>query len=135
PVRQAVLDAADTPYAAPEGGGPLRLLVFGGSQGARYFSDTVPEAVAKLPQALRGQLHIVQQTRAEDEARVRARYGELAVDAEVAPFFADLPARMAAAHLVVARSGASTVLELSVIGRPALLVPLPHALDDDQGHN
>lgn len=135
PVRQAVLDAADVPYAVPQPGGPLRLLVFGGSQGARYFSDTVPEAVARLPEAQRARLHIVQQARAEDEARVRARYAALAVDAEVAPFFSDLPARMAAAHLVVARSGASTVLELSVIGRPGLLVPLPHALDDDQGHN
>ena len=135
PVRQAVLDVADTPYVAPQAGGPLRLLVFGGSQGARYFSDTVPEAVAKLPEALRARLHVVQQARAEDEARVRARYAELGVEADVAPFFSDLPARMAAAHLVVARSGASTVLELSVIGRPSILVPLPHALDDDQGHN
>jgi len=135
PVRQAVLDVADTPYAAPQAGGPLRLLVFGGSQGARYFSDTVPEAISKLPEALRARLHVVQQARAEDEARVRARYAELGVAADVAPFFSDLPARMAAAHLVVARSGASTVLELSVIGRPSILVPLPHALDDDQGHN
>lgn len=135
PVRQAVLDVADIPYAAPQPGGPLRLLVFGGSQGARYFSDTVPEGVAKLPEALRARLHVVQQARAEDEARVKARYAGLGVAAEVAAFFSDLPARMAEAHLVVARSGASTVLELSVIGRPGLLVPLPHALDDDQGHN
>ncbi|HEY4191107.1 MAG TPA: UDP-N-acetylglucosamine--N-acetylmuramyl-(pentapeptide) pyrophosphoryl-undecaprenol N-acetylglucosamine transferase, partial [Mesorhizobium sp.] len=135
PVRQAVLKVADTPYERPQADGPVRLLIFGGSQGARYFSDTVPEAIAVLSATLRQQLRIVQQARSEDEARVKARYGELGVEAEVAPFFADLPARMAAAQLVVARSGASTVLELSVIGRPAILVPLPHALDDDQGHN
>ena len=135
PARQAVLDLADAPYAAPEASAPIRLLVFGGSQGARFFSDVVPEAVAKLPAALRSRLHVVQQARAEDEERVRRRYGELGVEAEVAAFFSDMPARMAAAHLVVARAGASTVLELSVIGRPSILVPLPHALDDDQGHN
>ncbi|MER9184981.1 undecaprenyldiphospho-muramoylpentapeptide beta-N-acetylglucosaminyltransferase [Mesorhizobium sp. M0767] len=135
PVRQAVLDVAGRPYAVPEPGGPLRLLVFGGSQGARYFSDTVPEAVAAMPSAMRSRLSIVQQARGEDEARVREHYRALGIEAEVASFFSDLPARMAAAHLVVSRSGASTVLELSVIGRPAILVPLPHALDDDQGHN
>ncbi|MBZ9675871.1 undecaprenyldiphospho-muramoylpentapeptide beta-N-acetylglucosaminyltransferase [Mesorhizobium sp. ES1-1] len=135
PVRQAVLDVAGTPFATPEPGGPLRLLVFGGSQGARYFSDTVPEAVAAMPAAMRSRLRIVQQARGEDQARVSERHRALGIEAEVAPFFSDLPARMAAAHLVVSRSGASTVLELSVIGRPSILVPLPHALDDDQGHN
>ncbi|PRD45193.1 undecaprenyldiphospho-muramoylpentapeptide beta-N-acetylglucosaminyltransferase [Phyllobacterium phragmitis] len=135
PVRQAVLDVADTPYEVPAGAGLLRLLVFGGSQGARFSSDVVPEAIACLPEALRSRLHITQQARPEDEERVRDRYAGLGVEAEVAPFFSDLPARMAASHLVIARSGASTVLELSVIGRPAILVPLPHALDDDQGHN
>ncbi|MCT7375013.1 undecaprenyldiphospho-muramoylpentapeptide beta-N-acetylglucosaminyltransferase [Chelativorans salis] len=135
PVRRAVLDVANTPYAAPSQGDALRLLVFGGSQGARFFSDTVPEAVAQLPETLRSRLVVTHQARPEDEARVKERYRELGVEAEVSPFFADLPARMAASHLAIARSGASTVLELSVIGRPAILVPLPHALDDDQGHN
>lgn len=135
PVRQAVLDVADTPYYTPEEGRRVRLLVFGGSQGARFFSETIPEAIALLPESLRRRLVLVQQARPEDEERVRARYEELEIDAEVSSFFSDLPARMAAAHLVVSRSGASTVLELSVIGRPALLVPLPHAVDDDQTHN
>lgn len=135
PVRQAVLDVADTAYEAPAAGGRLRLLVFGGSQGARFFSDVFPEAVALLPAPLRSRLDVVQQARPEDEARTRERYGDLGVEAEVSPFFSDLPARMAAAHLVVSRSGASTVLELSIIGRPSILVPLPHALDDDQGRN
>ncbi len=135
PVRPAVIEAAGVPYAAPHDAGTIRLLVFGGSQGARYFSDTMPEIVAQMPEALRRRLAVTHQARPEDEERVRRRYDELGVSAEVAPFFADLPARMAAAHLVVSRAGASTVLELSVIGRPAVLVPLPHALDDDQGHN
>ncbi|EKF20804.1 undecaprenyldiphospho-muramoylpentapeptide beta-N-acetylglucosaminyltransferase [Nitratireductor pacificus] len=135
PVRQAVLDVADAPYDAPAEGGPFRLLVFGGSQGARFFSDTMPEVMALMPELLRARLTVTHQARPEDEERVRARYREIGVKAEVAPFFGDLPARMAGAHLVVSRAGASTVLELSVIGRPSVLVPLPHALDDDQGHN
>jgi UDP-N-acetylglucosamine--N-acetylmuramyl-(pentapeptide) pyrophosphoryl-undecaprenol N-acetylglucosamine transferase len=135
PVRPAVLALHNAPFEAPKDGGAIRLLVFGGSQGARFFSDMVPEAVAKLPDDLKKRLSIVQQARAEDEARVKARYAELGVAAEVAPFFSNLPQKMADAHLVLSRAGASTVLELSVIGRPSILVPLPHALDDDQGHN
>ena len=135
PVRPAVLAAAATPFDAPTADGPVRLVVFGGSQGARFFSDVVPDAIAALPQDLRRRLCLTQQARAEDRARVAARYAELGVEAEVSPFFKDLPARMAGAHLVLSRSGASTVLELSVIGRPSILVPLPHALDDDQGYN
>lgn len=135
PVRQAVLDVANTKFDAPKTGGKIRLLVFGGSQGAKYFSDTVPEALALLPDALRSRIELAQQARPEDEERVSERYGNLNVNAEVASFFSDLPERMSQAHLVVSRSGASTVLELSIIGRPAILVPLPHALDDDQGHN
>ncbi|MEF2074221.1 undecaprenyldiphospho-muramoylpentapeptide beta-N-acetylglucosaminyltransferase [Consotaella aegiceratis] len=135
PVRQAAVEAARVPYQPSREGEPFRLLVFGGSQGARFFSDRMPQAVAKLPDCLRSRLRIVQQARPEDEERVKASYGELGVAAEVSPFFSDMPARIAAAHLVVSRSGASTVQELSIIGRPALLVPLPHALDDDQGHN
>lgn len=135
PVRQAVLEQAAKPYKAPGKTGSLRLVVFGGSQGARFFSDSIPEVVAKLPEALRARLKLVQQARPEDEERVRRRYEELGVDAEVSSFFSDLPARLADCHLVISRSGASTVLELSVLGRPAVLVPLPHAVDDDQTHN
>lgn len=135
PVRPAVVEAAATPFSPPVEGGRLNLTIFGGSQGARFFSDMMPEVAAHLPQAIRARLHIVQQARPEDEARVKARYAELGISAEVAPFFKDLPGRMAASHLVIARAGASTVLELTVIGRPSVLVPLPHSLDDDQGHN
>ena len=134
PLRPAVIAAA-TPFTPPLPGGPLNLLVFGGSQGARVMSDIVPAACALLAPELRVRLTIVQQARAEDLDRVRAAYAALGVAAEVAPFFADLPARMAAAHLVIARSGASTVAELAAIGRPALLVPLPNALDQDQAAN
>ncbi len=135
PVRPAVIAAAATPYAAPEPNGPLRLLVFGGSQGARVMSEIVPAAVEKMSSDLRARLSVVQQARAEDVEAVRAMYARLGVATEVAPFFADLPQRIAAAHLIVSRSGASTVAELSAIGRPAILVPLPHALDQDQLHN
>ncbi len=133
PVRPAVIAAAATPYQAPDGA--LRLIVFGGSQGARIMADIVPDAIAQLDATLQARLAIVQQAREEDLTRVRDAYARLAVAADTAPFFADLPARIAASHLVVSRSGASTVAELAAIGRPSILVPLPHALDQDQAAN
>jgi UDP-N-acetylglucosamine--N-acetylmuramyl-(pentapeptide) pyrophosphoryl-undecaprenol N-acetylglucosamine transferase len=135
PVRPSVLVAATVPYVAAETTQPFRLVVFGGSQGARIMADIVPAAVERIEPYLQMRLSIVQQTREEDIARVKEIYGRAKVAAEVAPFFSDLPARIAAAHLVVARSGASTVAELAAIGRPAILVPLPHALDQDQSAN
>ncbi len=135
PVRPAVIAAAAMPYPALATDGLVRLLVFGGSQGARIMSEIVPAAIERLDQALRIRLLVAQQARGEDLTEVRDLYGRLHISAEVAPFFPDLPARIAAAHLVVARSGASTVAELAVIGRPAILVPLPHALDQDQHAN
>ena len=135
PVRQAVLDSAAQPYDLPFTSGPFRLLVTGGSQGARYFSDAVPPALALLPPAQRVRLRVVQQAREEDVERTRAAYAGAGIQAEVSTFFRDLPARMAASHLVIARAGASTVVELAVIGRPSILVPLPHALDNDQLRN
>ncbi|GAC1335328.1 MAG: undecaprenyldiphospho-muramoylpentapeptide beta-N-acetylglucosaminyltransferase [Beijerinckiaceae bacterium] len=135
PVRPAVLDAARMPYPGLSGGGRFCLLVVGGSQGARIMSDIVPHAIEALSAESRARLVIVQQARGEDEARVREIYTRLGVEAEIAPFFADLPRRMAEAHLVVARAGASTVSELAMIGRPAILVPYPHALDQDQAAN
>jgi UDP-N-acetylglucosamine--N-acetylmuramyl-(pentapeptide) pyrophosphoryl-undecaprenol N-acetylglucosamine transferase len=134
PVRPAVVAAAKAPYVAPVSG-PFRLLVFGGSQGARVMSEVVPAAIELLPAELRSRLAIVQQARDEDAARVKEIYARLAVTAEVAPFFSDLPARIAASHLVVGRAGASTVAELAAIGRPGILVPLPNALDQDQAAN
>jgi UDP-N-acetylglucosamine--N-acetylmuramyl-(pentapeptide) pyrophosphoryl-undecaprenol N-acetylglucosamine transferase len=135
PVRSAVIDAAARPYAKPEPGGRIELVVFGGSQGARFFSDAVPPALALLPADLRGRLNVMQQARQEDVDSVVAAYHSAGIRAEVAPFFRDLPQRLAGAHLVIARSGASTVAELTVIGRPSILVPLPHALDNDQLQN
>jgi UDP-N-acetylglucosamine--N-acetylmuramyl-(pentapeptide) pyrophosphoryl-undecaprenol N-acetylglucosamine transferase len=135
PVRPMVILAATRPYSQPEAGGPLHLLVFGGSQGARVMSEIVPAAIERLDEPLRKRLNVVQQARGEDLGRVRDIYARLKVSAEVEPFFSDLPARMAASHLVISRSGASTVAELAAIGRPGILVPLPHALDQDQRAN
>ena len=135
PVRPAVIDAARTPMAPASAGGRFRVLVFGGSQGARVMADVVPPAIAALDANLRARLLVVHQAREEDADRVRSAYARAGVDAEVAPFFSDLPRRMAASHMVVSRSGASTVAELAAIGRPAILVPLPHALDQDQRVN
>ena len=134
PVRPAVLDAARLPYPGFDDR-KLRLLVTGGSQGARVMSDIVPPAAELLPPEFRSRLVIVQQARGEDEERVAAAYRRSGVSAEVAPFFSDLPARMAQAHLVIARAGASTVSELAVVGRPSILVPFPFALDQDQAAN
>src|SRR6202043_1743738 len=114
---------------------PPRSSFFGASQGPPVMADIVPAAIGLLEPALRARLSIVQQARDEDLARVRGAYAKLAVAAEIAPFFTDLPARLAASHLIVSRSGASTVAELAAIGRPSILVPLPHALDQDQFAN
>ncbi|MBO0757063.1 MAG: undecaprenyldiphospho-muramoylpentapeptide beta-N-acetylglucosaminyltransferase [Bradyrhizobiaceae bacterium] len=132
PVRAAVIEASRIPYPPVEPTGPFHLLAFGGSQGARIMADIVPPAIGHLPADLRQRLSVVQQAREEDLAHVRDTYARLNVTAEVAPFFSDLPARIANAHLIVSRAGASTVAELAAIGRPAILVPLPHALDQDQ---
>lgn len=135
PVRDAVIEAANSPYPPIETEGPLRLLVFGGSQGARFFSDAVPPALALLPRSLRDRLKLVQQARPEDVDRVRSALSAAGIDAEIAPFFKDLPRIMAESHLVIGRAGASSVAELAVIGRPSILVPLPHSLDSDQLEN
>lgn len=135
PVREPVRALRDSPYRAPGEGRVIDLLVFGGSQGAASFSQVVPEAILSLPAALRVRVRLVQQCRPEDLERVRLRYAEAGVVAELAPFFADLPRRLAAAHLVIGRSGASTVAELAAIGRPSILVPYPHAADDHQAAN
>lgn len=135
PMRPAVLTAAAVPFAQPEPNGPLRILVVGGSQGARVMSDIVPDAIEKLEPMLWGRLVLTQQVRKEDMARVRAIYERRQINAELAPFFTDLPARLASSHLVISRSGAGTVAELAAIGRPSILVPLPGAIDQDQFAN
>lgn len=134
PVRPAVLEAAGVAYDASTDG-EFRLVVFGGSQGAQFFSAAIPAAVAALGPAGRARLTVTQQARPEDREAVVKAYADLGVPAEVSPFFTDMAARIAGAHLVICRSGASTVSELAVIGRPSILVPYPYALDHDQAAN
>lgn len=137
PVRAAVAQVGETAYVAPDprGTAPVRILVFGGSQGARIFSDVVPDALTDIPAAMRARLHVVQQARAEDLERVREAYRAAGIPATVETFFDDMPRLLAEADLVIARSGASTVTELAAAGRPAILVPYPHAADDHQTAN
>ncbi|WP_024508345.1 undecaprenyldiphospho-muramoylpentapeptide beta-N-acetylglucosaminyltransferase [Bradyrhizobium sp. ARR65] len=135
PMRPAILAAAAIAYNPPDTTGPFRLLVVGGSQGARVMSDVVPGAIERLEPSLWNRLILTQQVREEDMARVRAVYDRLKIHAELAPFFTDLPARLASNHLVVSRSGAGTVAELAAIGRPSILVPLPGSIDQDQFAN
>jgi UDP-N-acetylglucosamine--N-acetylmuramyl-(pentapeptide) pyrophosphoryl-undecaprenol N-acetylglucosamine transferase len=135
PMRPAILTAAASGYAPPDATGPFRLLVVGGSQGARVMSDIVPGALERLEPSLWNRLVLTQQVREEDMSRVRAVYDRLKIQAELAPFFTDLPARLASNHLIVSRSGAGTVAELAAIGRPSILVPLPGSIDQDQFAN
>ncbi|MEX3010099.1 undecaprenyldiphospho-muramoylpentapeptide beta-N-acetylglucosaminyltransferase [Hoeflea sp. TYP-13] len=135
PVRPDVLKAAETPYQAPGVHQPFHLLVFGGSQGARFFSEIMPETLVLLPENLRKRLRITQQARPEDQDALKRFYEDNIIDAEISPFFGDMAERIANAHLVISRSGASTVSEVSVIGRPSILVPFPYALDHDQAAN
>jgi UDP-N-acetylglucosamine--N-acetylmuramyl-(pentapeptide) pyrophosphoryl-undecaprenol N-acetylglucosamine transferase len=111
------------------------VLITGGSQGARVMADVAPAAIALLSEADRARLSVMQQARGEDKARVAEACAQMDFPIEIAEFFPDLPARIAAAHLVIGRAGASTVSELAVIGRPSVLVPFPHALDQDQAAN
>lgn len=134
PVRQAVLDRAGAPYIAP-GDYPMQLLVIGGSQGARILSDVVPAALALLPQTLRAHLRVAHQARDEDATRAAAAYEAAGIRAEIAPFFADVPRRLSEAQLVISRAGASSVADISVIGRPSILIPFAAAMDDHQTAN
>lgn len=134
PVRAKVRVVADCRYVAPGEEGPLELLVFGGSQGASVMR-VVPEAVALLPEDLRGRLVISQQARDADEAEVRAAYADLGLPVDIRPFFNDIPERLVRAQLVICRAGASTVADITVIGRPAILVPFAAALRDEQSAN
>ena len=133
PVRPAIAALHGGGYQGPLG--TLRILVLGGSLGARIFSDVVPAAIASLPPDMRARVEIVQQCRAEDIDRTRTAYAAAGVRAELAPFFGDVASRLAATHLVIARAGASTVAEIACAGRPSILVPLPHAIDDHQTEN
>src|SRR5260370_35654831 len=130
-----MVGGAGVEFVSPTPTGQLRFLVVGGSQGARVMADIVPGAIERLEPALWNRLILTQQVREEDMARVRAVYDRLKINAELAPFFTDLPARLASSHLVVSRSGAGTVAELAAIGRPSILVPLPGSIDQAQFAN
>lgn len=134
PVRPAVIEALH-PYQRPTAEGPVRLLVFGGSQGARVLATLVPEAIGLLPSALLQRVRVVQQCRPEDLDAVRARYAALGVEATLSSFFTEMGQRLAEAHLVISRAGASTVTEVCIAGRPAVLIPYPFAMDDHQTAN
>jgi UDP-N-acetylglucosamine--N-acetylmuramyl-(pentapeptide) pyrophosphoryl-undecaprenol N-acetylglucosamine transferase len=135
PVRASVRDARARPFDAPAPDAPFRLLVVGGSQGARILSQVVPAALATLAPAERARLSVVHQARPEDLSAADAAYRAAGIAAECLPYMADLPERMAAAHLLIARSGASTMAELTAMGRPAILVPFAAATDDHQTAN
>ena len=134
PVRAAILERAGAPYIPP-GDYPMSVLVIGGSQGARILSDVVPAALAALPDALRANIRVAHQARAEDQARVVAAYAGAGIRAEVEPFFADVPRRLSEAQLVISRSGASSVADISIVGRPAILIPFAAAAGDHQTAN
>ncbi len=135
PVRDAVAAVADAPYPPLGPTDRISVIIFGGSQGASLFSRIAPKAIAALPAGLRGRLFVTQQVRDGELEDVKAIYAGASVASELAPFFADLPARISRAHLVIARAGASTVTELATIGRPSLLAPLAIAMDDHQTGN
>ncbi len=135
PVRAAIKALHHVPYPEVQEDGTLRILVMGGSQGAHVFSAVVPEAIKLLPEAMRARVRIDQQCRAGDIEPTRAAYKAMGMQVDLAPFFNDIPARLASAHLVICRAGASTVAELTCAGRPAILVPYPQATDNHQYHN
>ncbi|GAA0619245.1 undecaprenyldiphospho-muramoylpentapeptide beta-N-acetylglucosaminyltransferase [Brevundimonas kwangchunensis] len=135
PVRPDIRALYDRPFTAPVDGGPIHVLVTGGSQGARILSEAVPQALAALPEPLKARLKVQQQSRPETLEAARQIYLEAGIDAEVAPFFRDMAQRLSAAHLVIGRAGASTCSELAVTGVPSLLIPLGIAMDDHQRFN
>lgn len=135
PVRPEIIALASQPYPALAADGGLNMLVTGGSQGASLFSRVIPEAIRLLPEGMRRRLKLVQQVRADDLDAVRAVYASIGFEAELSPFFADLPQRLDAAHLAIGRAGASTIAETAVAGRPAILVPYAAATDDHQTKN
>jgi UDP-N-acetylglucosamine--N-acetylmuramyl-(pentapeptide) pyrophosphoryl-undecaprenol N-acetylglucosamine transferase len=135
PVRSAVLAMRDAPYPEIAAEGPIELLILGGSQGARVFSTVAPAALLQLPEALRRRLKVTQQCRPELLDATRAAYEGSGIAVELSAFFNDVPQRLACAHLVLSRAGASTVAEITAVGRPAIVVPYPHATDDHQTAN
>ena len=135
PVREAVARLGEAPLPPFDEVAPLKILVTGGSQGASILGTVVPAGLGKLEPSIRHRLQVVQQCRPDDIAAVRAAYAALKIPAELMTYIADMPAKLAEAHLIIARAGASTIAELTAAGRPAILVPLPSATDDHQTAN
>ena len=135
PVRLAVTIVRDRAYPSISREGDINLAVFGGSQGAHIFSVVVPDAMKRLDESLRRRIKITQQSRQEDIDLANSVYRTIGIEAELSTFFNDVPDRIADAHLVICRSGASSIAELTTIGRPAILVPYRHAVDDHQSRN
>jgi UDP-N-acetylglucosamine--N-acetylmuramyl-(pentapeptide) pyrophosphoryl-undecaprenol N-acetylglucosamine transferase len=134
PVRETVLAQTEATYLPP-GPHPMSILVIGGSQGAGLFARVVPHAMGLLPDEMRERIRLSQQVRPEDMARARDDYGEIGVAADLRGFFEDVPERLADATLVISRAGAGSIADIAVIGRPAILIPYPHATDDHQAAN
>ncbi len=135
PVRPEIAALSGRPYDTPAGDAPLEILVFGGSQGAAVFGEVVPPALAALPPSMVARLRVAQQVRAEQIPTIENAYRDSGIAAEIRTFFNDMPERLGRAHLVIGRAGASTLAELTAVGRPAVLVPYPHAIDDHQSAN
>ena len=135
PVRSQIAEKRDHPYLEAEGNGPLNILVLGGSQGATVLSEVVPSALDRMDKKLRERIHVTQQCREEDLAAVGRTYQANNIKADLATFISDVPERLANAHLIVARAGASTVAEILTVGRPSILIPYPFAADDHQTFN
>lgn len=132
PVRATVLQQAGQTYQAPASDGTIKVMIIGGSQGARILSNTVPMALTDLDAPLRDRLHVTHQARPEDKEAVSLAYKNAGINAEVESYFLDIPERLADCHLVISRAGASTLAEITTIGVPSLLVPLKIAMDDHQ---
>ncbi len=135
PVRAGFTAFTPRQYIAPQPDQPVALLITGGSQGASIFASVIPDAIALLPESLQKRLHITQQARADQVKDLQARYKTMGVLADVASFYNDMPARLATSHLMIGRSGASTLAELQVYGKPSILIPYVHAMDDHQTAN
>jgi len=135
PVRAAIRALSHIEYPTIEQDGMLKVLVIGGSQGASVFSDILPKAFEKLSPQLRARVRLDQQCRVREIEQAKAAYQAIGMQVDIAPFFSDVAARMAGAHLVISRAGASSVAELTAAGRPAILVPLPAATDNHQYYN
>jgi UDP-N-acetylglucosamine--N-acetylmuramyl-(pentapeptide) pyrophosphoryl-undecaprenol N-acetylglucosamine transferase len=135
PVRREIIDLRDEPFPPFIEDGVFRVLVTGGSQGASILSEIVPDGLARLPLNLRRRLQVTQQCRAEDLEAVRKTYADHQIPAQLATYLEDFPERLGWSHLVIGRAGASTIAELTCAGRPAILIPLPSAMDNHQAFN